>query len=111
MTAVDAGRARTGRSRAAAARGADWYRRVARAQPSMATRITVCVVAGISILLLIAIAFNGKWKPRFSASPPSLRLASGMRRVRRLVNRASAIVGATRAKFFSKPKEESILPK
>ncbi|PIL23451.1 hypothetical protein GSI_14762 [Ganoderma sinense ZZ0214-1] len=71
---------------------------------SVATRITICIVAGISTLLLVVIAFNGEWNSWFSTGP----LASGMKRVRRLVRWASTMV-ATRPRLFIKPKR-SMLP-
>ncbi|KAM5534004.1 hypothetical protein V8D89_012324 [Ganoderma adspersum] len=75
-------------------------------ETSGATRIAVCIVAGISmILLLVTIVCNGEWKARFSTSP----LATGVKQVRRLVKRASVMV-ATRPTLFSMPKT-SILPK
>ena len=75
-------------------------------ETNVATRIAVNIVAGISILLLIAIVFNGEWNSRFTLS--NSPLAMGVNGVRRLVKRGSVMV-ATRPKLFSMRKT-SILP-
>ena len=59
-------------------------------EASGARVIAVCVVAGISVLLLIAIIFNGGWKSRFTFSTSPL--ARGVRRLCRLVKRGSVMI-------------------